>query len=235
MIKAIAIDDEPPALKIVENFCARVDFITLEKTFTQPNVALKYLKNFPTNLIFLDISMPSMSGIDLVKAIEQNTMVIFTTAYSEYAVEGFNLNAVDYLLKPFTFDRFLQAVNKTNDQFNYTNFTQNATTTELPHIFIRADYSLIKITLADIVLIEGLDDYLKIHLDNQKTIVARLTMKGVLEKLPNAEFVRVHRSFIVPINRIESVRNKIIAIKGRDIPIGNSYEKGFFDFLNPDL
>jgi DNA-binding LytR/AlgR family response regulator len=228
MIKAIAIDDEPPALKIVENFCARVDFITLEKTFTQPNVALKFLKNFPINLIFLDISMPSTSGIDLVKAIEQNTMVIFTTAYSEYAVEGFNVNAVDYLLKPFTFDRFFQAVNKANDQFNYA---QTIHSVESPHIFIRADYSLIKITLVDIVLIEGLDDYLKLHLDNQKTIVARLTMKGILEKLPATEFVRVHRSFIVPINRIESVRNKVIAIKGRDIPIGNSYEKLFFDIF----
>jgi DNA-binding LytR/AlgR family response regulator len=228
MIKAIAIDDEPPALKIVENFCARVDFISLEKTFTQPNLALKYLKNFPINLLFLDISMPSMSGIDLVKTIEQNTMVIFTTAYSEYAVEGFNLNAVDYLLKPFTFDRFLQAVNKANAQFNYIQQTHS---TELPHIFIRADYSLIKITLADIVLIEALDDYLKIHLDNQKTIVARLTMKGMLGKLPTTEFVRVHRSFIVPISRIDSVRNKIITVSGRDIPIGNSYEKAFFDIF----
>ncbi|MDZ7881284.1 MAG: LytTR family DNA-binding domain-containing protein [Saprospiraceae bacterium] len=225
MIKAVAIDDEPPALKIVESFCARVECIALEKTFTQPNTALKYLKNFPINLLFLDISMPSMSGIDFAKKLEQNTMVIFTTAYSEYAVEGFNLNAVDYLLKPFTFDRFLQAVNKANEQFNYT---QYAPTTEPPHIFIRADYSLIKIMLADIVLIEGLDDYLKIHLDNQKNIVARMTMKGILEKLPTTEFVRVHRSFIVPINRIDSLRNKMITIAQRDIPIGNSHEKDFF-------
>lgn len=224
MIKSIAIDDEPPALKIVENFCARVDFISLEKTFTQPNEALRYLKNFPIDLLFLDISMPSMSGIDLFKAVEQNTMVIFTTAYSEYAVEGFNLNAVDYLLKPFTFDRFLQAVNKANDYFNYS---QQLTTTELPHFFIRADYSLIKITIADILFIEGLDDYLKIHLDNQKTVVARMTMKGILDKLPNNDFIRVHRSFIVPIKRIESVRNKVISIVGKDIPIGSSYEKAF--------
>jgi DNA-binding LytR/AlgR family response regulator len=226
MINAIAIDDEPPALKVVENFCQKVDFITLQKTFTHPNEALRYLKNFPVDLLFLDIQMPSMLGTDVVKAVEQGTKVIFTTAYSEYAVEGFNLNAVDYLLKPFTFDRFLQAINKANDQLHLGQPSQNI---ELPHFFIRADYSLIKIVIADILFIEGLDDYLKIHLDHQKTIVARMTMKGILDKLPPNEFLRVHRSFIVPIPRIDSVRHKIIMIGDKEVPIGNSYEKAFLN------
>jgi len=226
MIKAIAIDDELPALKIIENFCEKTGLIELQKTFTMPNEALKHLKKFPTDLLFLDINMPSMSGIELYKAVEQNTMVIFTTAYSEFAVEGFNLNAIDYLLKPYTYERFLQAVNKAKD-------SQSAS---LPieknleqYLFVRADYSLIKIAISDIVLIEGLDDYLKIHLHSTtKPVVTRMTMKGIMEKLSASEFIRVHRSFIVPFSKIENVRKKIISIGEREIPIGNSYEADFF-------
>ena len=225
MINAIAIDDEPLALKVIENFCEKVDFITLQKTFTKPGEALKYLNKFPIDLLFLDINMPSINGIEFYKEMKQNTMVIFTTAYSEYAVEGFNLNAVDYILKPFTFERFLLAVNKANDFFNYQSQKEN---THTQFLFVRADYSLVKINLANILYIEGLDDYLKIHVENQKTIVTRMTMKALLEKLPAKDFIRTHRSFIVPLERIESVRNKVISIAGKEIPIGNSYEEGFF-------
>jgi len=229
MINAIAIDDEPPALNILQKFCERVDFIQLQKTFTGPNDALKYLRKFPVSLLFLDIQMPSLTGLELYKAIQQDTMVIFTTAYSEYAVEGFNLNAVDYLLKPFTFERFLQAVNKARDFYSYN----RPVTQELPYILIRADYSLVKINLDDIVCIEGLDDYLKIYIRNQKTIVARMTMKAMAEKLPEKDFVRVHRSFIVPLKRIASVRNKVIYIEEKEIPIGSSYEEAFIRVFNP--
>ena len=226
MIKAIAIDDELPALKIIENFCEKTGLVELQKTFSMPNEALKHLKKFPTDLLFLDINMPSMSGIELYKAVEQNTMVIFTTAYSEFAVEGFNLNAIDYLLKPYTYERFLQAVSKAKD-------SQSAS---LPieknleqYLFVRADYSLIKIAINDIVLVEGLDDYLKIHLHSTpKPVVTRMTMKGIMEKLSASEFIRVHRSFIVPFSKIENVRKKIISIGEREIPIGNSYEADFF-------
>jgi len=226
MINAIAIDDEPPALKIVENFCSKIDAIELTKTFTQPAEALKYIHKFPVDLLFLDINMPSISGIDLYKSIEQNTMVIFTTAYSEFAVEGFNLNAVDYLLKPFTFERFNQAVNKAIEFYNYTHHISKE---EEKFLFIRADYTLNKIAIADILYIEGLDDYIKIYIKNSKTIVARMTMKSMAEKLPASEFVRVHRSFIVPFHKIESVRNKTISIAENNIPIGSSYESAFFE------
>jgi DNA-binding LytR/AlgR family response regulator len=226
MIKAIAIDDEPPALSVIESFCKKVDFIQLEKTFNRPSEGLKHLEKFPVDLLFLDINMPSMTGIDFYKSVKQNTMVIFTTAYSEFAVEGFNLQAVDYLLKPFTFDRFQQAVNKANEYFTLTHQKE---TGEQQFIYIRADYSLIKINSADILFIEGLDDYLKIHLQNQKPVVARLTMKAMLEKIPAKKFIRVHRSFIIPLQRIESVRNKMITIGGEEIPIGASYEKSFFE------
>lgn len=228
MIKAIAIDDEPPALNILENFCAQVDTVMLLRTFNKPNEALKYLRKFPVDLLFLDIQMPSLTGIDFYKKVEQDTMVIFTTAYSEYAVEGFNLSAVDYLLKPFTLDRFTSAVNKANEYYNYLNKSEKTTQ---QYLFIRADYALTKITVAEILYIEGLDDYLKIYLLNQKPVVARMTMKALQEKLPAKEFVRVHRSFIVPFARIEQVRNKTITIAGIEIPIGSSYEENFYQLF----
>jgi DNA-binding LytR/AlgR family response regulator len=223
MIIAIAVDDEPPALKVVENFCNEVDFIDLVKTFTKPHEAMKYLNKFPVDLLFLDIRMPSVSGIRFCKQISQDTMVIFTTAYSEYAVEGFNLNAVDYLLKPFTYDRFLQAVNKAHDFYKFYHQHESAQ----QYLFIRADYSLVKIMLEDILYVEGLDDYLKIYLIDRKPLVARMTMKAILEKLPAKDFIRVHRSFIVPVKRIERLRNKSLLIAGREIPVGSSYEEDF--------
>ncbi len=225
MIKAIAIDDEPPALKVIQNFCSNADNIQLEKVFTSPSEALKYLRKFPVDLIFLDINMPSITGIDFYKSLEQETMVIFTTAYSEYAVEGFNLSAIDYLLKPFTFDRFQQAIKKANDFYSYTRQSPGTINQAL---YIRADYSLIKINYEDIVLIESLDDYLKIYLSNDKIIVARMTMKSMIEKLPAADFIRVHRSFIVPFKRIVQVRNKVVFVAEKEIPIGGNYEEAFF-------
>ncbi len=224
MINAIAVDDEPPALAVVESFCKESGLIALQKTFTKPSEAQKYLKRFPVDLIFLDIQMPSLSGIDFYKSLQQETMVIFTTAHSQFAVEGFNLSAIDFLLKPFTYERFFQAATKANDFYNYARQTDKP---QAQYLFIRADYSLIKIAVADILFVEGLDDYLKIHLQNQKTVVARMTMKTMLEKLPVKEFVRVHRSFIVPFSRIENVRNKIITLAGEEIPIGSSYEEEF--------
>jgi DNA-binding LytR/AlgR family response regulator len=226
MITAIALDDEPPALKVVESFAAQVEFIELVKTFTSPEEALKHLNKFPVDLLFLDIRMPSVNGFQFRKYVPHDLMVIFTTAYSEYAVEGFNVNAVDYLLKPFTFDRFLQAANKAHDFYKFLHQHESAME---QFIFIRADYSLVKIMLKDILLIEGLDDYLKIHLLGRKPLVARMTMKAIIEKLPSKDFVRVHRSFIIPLIRIEKVRNRMIYIGQNEIPIGNSYEKAFFD------
>jgi len=229
MLKAIALDDEPLALEVLQSFCNQMEEISLEKTFTKSEDAFKYLKKYPLDLLFLDINMPSISGIDFYKKLPHKTMVIFTTAYSEYAVEGFNLSATDYILKPFTFSRFQQAVEKAHSQWKLQN--QNP---EQLYLFIRADYSLIKILFSDILFIEGLDDYLKIHIRNQKTVVARMTLKVILEKLPSPEFVRVHRSFIVPISKIDKVRNKIIYINDEEIPVSASYEAAFFAMLNKE-
>ena len=225
MINAIAIDDEPPALRVIEEFCSRIDFITLQKTFTKPTDALKHIRKFPVDLLFLDINMPSMTGIQFHEAIEQEMMVIYTTAHSEYAVEGFNLKALDYLLKPFTYDRFEKAINKAKQQYTLVHQKE---VLSAQYLFVRADYSLLKIAIADILYIEGLDDYLKIHLPSGKPIVARMTMKAMLQKLPSKEFIRVHRSFIVPMRKIESIRNKNIFVAGIEIPIGTSYQEDFF-------
>ena len=222
MIKAIAIDDEPIALKVIENFCGRIYFINLEKTFNKPEDALKHLNKFPVDLLFLDVDMPGISGIELYKAIEQNTMVIFITAHSKYALDGFNLSAVDFVVKPFTFERFETAVNKAKEYYYYQT---NKNSKDQQVIYVRVDYSLTKIALADILYIESLADYIHIYLQNQKRITTRITMKAMEDKLSQKNFIRVHRSFIVPISQIENVRNKIITIAGTEIPIGRSYEK----------
>lgn len=232
MIKAIAIDDEPISLKVVEYFCAVGDTISLEKTFTNPKEALKYLKTNPIDLLFLDINMPSLSGIELYKMLQSEIMVIFTTASMEHAIEGFNLNAIDYLLKPFSYERFAQAVNKAKYFFGHIHEKESQ---EQQYLFVRADYSLIKINVNDILFIEGLDDYLRIKLVNQKPLVTRMTMKSILENLPAKEFIRVHRSYIVPVNKIKSVRNKIISIEGDEIPIGSSYEEAFLSLFKPKV
>jgi DNA-binding LytR/AlgR family response regulator len=224
MITAIAIDDEIPALQVVESFCARLDFVRLEKSFNKPTEALKHLRKFPVDLIFLDINMPSLTGIELYKSVTQETMVIFTTAYSEFAVEGFNVSAVDYLLKPFTFERFSVAVDKAYKMRRLQATERN----EKKYLFLRVDYSLVKVDPKEILLIEGLDDYLKIHIKDKKTLVVRMTMKSILEKLSPDDFIRVHRSFIVPFARIENVRNKIITIGEHRIPVGMRYEDVFF-------
>ena len=224
MITAIAIDDEPLALKVIDSHCGKMDFINLQKTFTHPTEALKYLRKYPVDLLFVDIQMPSMNGISLVKAIQQNTMIIFTTAFSEYAVVSYELNAIDYLLKPINFKRFSLAVNKANDYYNYLN-KQNLS--ENKYIFIRADYSLVKIPVADILYIEGLADYLKIFIKDRQTVVARMTMNDMVQKLPEKDFIRVHRSFILPFKRIESVRSNSITLQETEIPIGKTYIKDF--------
>jgi DNA-binding LytR/AlgR family response regulator len=225
MIKVIAIDDEPLALELISRFCSKHAAIQLEKTFTKPSAALAYLQKFPVDLVFLDIQMPSVTGLALSKNLPKNVRIIFTTAFSEHALDAYELNAIDYLLKPFEESRFSKAVDKAVEFFRLKNQNENPADN---YLFIRADYKLIKIPLAEILYIEGLGDYLKVHYGDNKLVVARMTMKNILAKLTPNEFLRVHRSFIVPFSRIENVRNKTIYIKELEIPIGTSYENDFF-------
>jgi len=218
-MKAIAIDDEPLALKVITHLCEQVDFVSLEKTFTSQSEAVKYLNKYPVDLLFLDIQMPVKNGIEFYKMLENGPMVIFTTAYSEYAVEGFNVNATDYLLKPFSSERFMQALEKARNEWN---FRKNQTAQS--HLMIRADYKLHRIPYEDILYIEGLDDYIQIYQVNKPRIVARFSMKNIMEQLPDNLFIRVHRSFIVPLKRIDSVQYKSLQVGDMTIPIGETYK-----------
>lgn len=230
MIRSVALDDEPPALKVLENFCSRVGYISLEKVFTSPAEALKYMKKFPVDLLFLDIQMKGTTGIEISRQLPQNIKIIFTTGHSQYAVESYELQAVDYLLKPFSFDRFLKAIARVDELLKPAISLPDS---EQAHLFIRADYSLVKVYFKDILFIEGLDDYLKIHLEGQKTVVARMTLKNILEKLPDSEFVRVHRSFIVPLSKIEVIKGRLIQVAGEEIPVGASFETNLMNRFRP--
>lgn len=226
MITAIALDDELAALEVLEAFCIKSQSVSLLKIFTKTQEARFYLEEFPVDLIFLDINMPSMSGIEFYNSITHQTNVIFTTAYAEYAAQSYDCNAVDYLLKPFSYERFLKAVEKVKK------LNQIPKTDSENYILFRVDYGLNKVLLSDIIYVESLDNYLKIHIKIQKPLVVRMTMKTLLEKLPKAAFCRVHRSYIVSLAHIESYRNKIIKINNQDIPLGISYEVDFLKILN---
>lgn len=218
MINCIAIDDEPLALQLIAEYASKINFLNLQKTFTDPDEAKAWLQQNEVDLLFLDIQMPDINGVQFYKSLAKKPHVIFTTAYSEYAVEGFNVDAIDYLLKPFEYDRFLKSVYKAKE---YLEFLSNQEL-QMASIFIKVDYQLMKINLKEIELIEGLDDYIRIYV-KPKPVLALMTLKSIQEKLPSQEFVRVHRSYIVPVSKIESFGRNKVKINGKEIPIGSSY------------
>jgi len=224
VINCIAIDDEPMALEVIKSHCAGISFINLTHTFTQVSAAQRYLRKFPVDLIFLDIQMPDMNGVDLYKSIEQDTMVIFTSAYSRYAVEGFNVKAVDYLLKPIEFYRFKSACEKAKE---YAGYLKPRESTTQANLFVRSEYALVKIPYQEIFYLETMDDYIKIHLTEGKTVLTLMSMKKMLGKLPAEEFIRIHRSYIIPFSKIELVSSKSVSLGSIDIPIGTSYKNEF--------
>ncbi len=226
MIKAIAIDDEPLALNVIKSLNGNLNLIDLKRTFTQGSRAIRYLKQFPVDLLFLDIQMPDKDGIELIKSIDQEVMVIFTTAFSEYAVRGFELNAIDYLLKPIKQKRFDQACLKA---IEFYDFKKQKKTSENNFIYVRSEYSLIKILLSDILFFETMDDYIKIHRINAKPTLTLLSMKKLLQMLPKEKFIRIHRSYTVQVEKIQAVRSKTVIIQNRKLPIGVTYKKAFFD------
>lgn len=218
MINCIALDDEPLALQLISEYASKIDFINLQKTFTDADEARTWIQENNVDLLFLDIQMPDVNGVQFYKSLEKKPQVIFTTAFSEYAVEGFNVDAVDYLLKPFEYDRFAKAVQKAKE---YLEFLSNQ---ELQYasIFIKVDYQLMKINLKEVDLIEGLDDYIRIYV-KPKPVLALMTLKSLQERLPSQEFIRIHRSYIIPIAKIESFGKNKVKVHGREIPIGSSY------------
>lgn len=222
MIKAIAIDDEPLALTIIEHLCKTASNLSLLQTFTDQDEAIDYLSKHSIDILFLDIQMPQKNGIDFYKSlpIEKKPAVIFTTAYQEYAIDGFEVNAIDYLLKPIDQNRFEKAIEKALWwlQKEGVNPLENSIT-------IRADYKNNNIILEDIQYIEGLDDYVQIYLENKPKLVARMSMKNMIELLPSDYFTRIHRSYIVPIKKIETFDSKQISIQNKIFPIGDTYKE----------
>ncbi len=231
MLTCIVIDDEPLALELLKKYIAKIYFLELKGAFTDPFEARQLLESEPVDILFLDIQMPDINGIEFSKVVnKKNTAVVFTTAFSEYAVEGFNVDAIDYLLKPIEYDRFLKAVYKAKEYTDYlaSQELQDGT------IFVKSDYQMVKVNLKDILYIEGLDDYIKIYLP-QKSILTLMTLKTISRKLPAREFIRAHRSYIVPISKIENVSKSKVRIADKEIPIGVSYSESFFAAMDKKL
>ena len=240
-MKCIIIDDEPLAIDVLMEYCQKVDFVELEGTFTNPLEAISVIKEKKIDLIFCDIEMPQINGIDFITSLDNTPLFIFTTAYSQYAVEGFNLNAIDYLVKPIPYNRFIKAISRAKEISAYkkgapTNenvFPSHGQTGQSPeYIFVKAEYESVKINLEDIEYIQGLKDYLKIHITGtNKTILTLMSFKEILDKLPSNQFIRVHKSFVVNIASIKTVQRNRIVINDVRIPIGESYKATFFQSL----
>jgi len=226
MIHCIAIDDEPLALQLVQEYCAKISFLKLEKIFTNTDEAIAYMQSNTVDLLFLDIQMPDITGIQFYKGLTEKPPVIFTTAYKDFAVEGFNVDAVDYLLKPFEYDRFLKACYKAKEYIEFLSSQE----VQLNSLFIKVNYEIMKINLKDIDLIEALDDYIKIYI-KPNPVLTLMTLKSIQEKLPPRDFVRVHRSFIIPIAKIEKFSKSKVWIAGKEIPIGSSYSSVYDQLL----
>lgn len=229
-MKCVAIDDEPLALQLVKNYIEHSGQLELLATFTDTTKAREYLENNPVDLLFVDIQMPDETGLQFVNSLEVKPIVIFTTAFSQYAVEGFNLDAVDYLVKPFEYERFLKAVTKANELYEYR---LNKEVNE-GYLFVKYNYQWNKIFFKDIELIEALDDYIKIY-TGTKPMLIHMSMKIVMEKLPAQKFIRVHRSYIAPVNKISSWNKNAITVAGKNIPVSYTYQKQLQDVLQKDL
>jgi len=229
-MRCLIIDDEPLAIELLEDFVSKISSLQLVASCSNAIEAVSILQNNKIDLIFTDIEMPDFSGIEFVKSLDIKPLFIFTTAYSHYAIEGFNLNAVDYLVKPIPFHRFLKAVNRAQDLFllKKEEIKPQIQTPDLPNfIFVKSDYENIKLNFDDIKYFEGLKDYIKIFSTSHKPILTLSNFKKIEEKLPNDTFIRVHRSYIVSLKHINSVQRNRILIDGVRIPIGQNYKDEF--------
>lgn len=247
-LKCIAIDDEPLALRQVQSYASKIKYLALEESFTNAVEAEQYLASHPVDLIFVDINMPDLNGVDLVRSLAKRPMVIFTTAYSEYAIEGFKLDAIDYLLKPFSFEEFSRAVGKAHslqelimlrDQRPSEEQSSEATARDREFISIKADYKTTLVRISEIIYLESEGEYVRLHLDNQPTITTLFRLKNMETALPSDQFMRVHRSYIVNLQRIKGyVKGRIFLNDNEYIPIGENYRENFQRYIKekyPDL
>lgn len=235
MIRCIAIDDESLALDLIEDDILKVPFLRLVKKCRSAVEALDVLQSEKIDLLFLDIQMPDISGIQFLKSLPHKPLVIFTTAYDKYALEGFELDVVDYLLKPYSFERFLKAVNKAQEYLSIQEKNQvqpaGEESSPSPFLFVKSDYKLVKIEISEIQYIESLKDYVKIVVAG-KPVLTLSSMKAIEEKLTGPDFIRVHRSFMVNIRKIEYVHRNYVMVGDKEIPIGDNYKESFLKVIN---
>lgn len=236
-IKCIIIDDEPLAVDLLRDFTGKVDSLELVNTYNNAIDAVSAINKSSVDLVFLDIEMPHFSGIDFINALENKPMIIFTTAYSDYAVEGFNHGAVDYLVKPIPFHRFLKAVLRAQQIFS----PQNSTPINTPAVpieagqdfmFVRAEYENVKLNFADILFIEGLKDYVKIYTTDNKYTLTLISLIKLENLLTSKGFARIHRSYIINIRHVKSIQKNKAIIAEKRLPISESYKNSFFEKIN---
>ncbi len=238
MIRFIAIDDEPLALDLIRDYTERIPFLLLEGLFESGMEVLDWLQNHQVDLIFLDIMMPDITGIQFMEVLHNRPLVVFTTAYDQYALKGFELDVVDYLLKPISFERFLKAVLKVQErlQAEKTGTIQSPSqgviqSGDRDYIFIRTEGHLKKIDLKSICYIEGMKDYLSIH-TGEGRIMTLMNFRDMLDLLPEERFIRIHRSFIIHVDFIDRVESKVVIVKNKRIPISKAYRDGFYALIN---
>ena len=224
MIRCIAIDDEPLALDLLEDNISKVPYLQLIARCDDALEATKVLNEKTIDLVFLDIQMPGLTGLQFIQSITQKPMFILVTAYEKYALEGFNLDVIDYLVKPVSLERFMKACNKAMEYHLLKTRNDSGEKAVIDYLFVNVDYSLLKVVHADIMWIEGLKDYIKIHLrSSSKPVVTRMTMKSIEDTLPSAKFIRVHKSYIVSIAYVTAVRKNSVFIGAMEIPVSDTY------------
>ncbi len=236
-INCVAIDDEPLALQQMLDYIKRTPFLEPVGGYYSAYEAMETMEGNPVQLLFIDINMPDLSGLDFVKSLKDKPHVVFTTAHSEYAVEGFKVDAVDYLLKPIDYASFLKAANKVKNLIELSEEKQSheIRTTE-NHLFVKSEYKLIRIELSEIKYIEGMHEYVKIHLINDKPVITLLSLKAIEEKLPADKFMRVHRSYIVNLDRIKIIERDRIIFDGKVyIPVSDQYKNKFHEYLDKNF
>jgi DNA-binding LytR/AlgR family response regulator len=225
-MKAIAIDDEPIALEIIKSHSSKVTFLELKEVFTDAFKAMEYLQKEQVDLIFLDIKMPDISGIEFFNSLSKKPLVIFTTAYTEHAVTSFELDAVDYLLKPFSLSRFIKGCNKAFELYNFRNNTE----TTADHLYVKTGYEQLKVSFDDILYLEASGNYVTFTLKD-KNVLSRSTFNEAMNMLPSNKFIRIHRSFIVALNKIDKIERHQVTINKSTIPISEAYSQNLQEAL----
>jgi DNA-binding LytR/AlgR family response regulator len=235
-LKTIALDDEPLALRLVNDYVGKTPFLELAGSFDNPLDAVDFLSTHTIDLIFVDIQMPDLTGIEFIRTLEDPPKIIFTTAYEKYAVEGFKLNAIDYLLKPFSYEEFLKASIKARKQIELEANTLPSIDTNNQFLFLKSEYKIRRINFDDILYIEGLKDYIKVYIKgDDKPVLSLNSIKSLEQKLPENKFMRVHRSFIVNLDRIDTIERSRIIFGKIYIPVSDQYKDKFQEFLDKNF